>query len=117
MIHKLMRAWILGGVLLAFIWGCALNSNTAVVNWALAIHGGAGVIERASMTRDNEAAYRAALSSALETASSADPLSGLWRMIPYSTQDGAPCSPRQDETNSTRRLWTARTSTPELLRA
>src|SRR5215510_5000394 len=67
MIHKLMRAWILGGVLLAFIWGCALNSNTAVVNWALAIHGGAGVIERASMTRDNEAAYRAALSAALET--------------------------------------------------
>jgi L-asparaginase / beta-aspartyl-peptidase len=67
MIHKLMRAWIPGGVLLAFMWGCALNSNTAAVNWALAIHGGAGVIERASMTRDNEAAYRAALSSALET--------------------------------------------------
>jgi len=37
------------------------------VKWALAIHGGAGVIERASMTRENEAAYRAALSSALET--------------------------------------------------
>src|SRR5262245_13882188 len=67
MIHKLMRAWIPGGVLLAFTWGCALNSNTAAVNWALAIHGGAGVIERASMTRDNEAAYRAALSSALAT--------------------------------------------------
>ena len=62
-----MRAWMPGGVLLACIWGCALNSSTAPVKWALAIHGGAGVIERASMTRENEAAYRAALSSALET--------------------------------------------------
>jgi beta-aspartyl-peptidase (threonine type) len=62
-----MRAWIPGGVLLASIWGCAVNSSTAPVKWALAIHGGAGVIERASMTRENEAAYRAALSSALET--------------------------------------------------
>jgi beta-aspartyl-peptidase (threonine type) len=62
-----MRAWMPGGVLLACIWGCAVNSSTAPVKWALAIHGGAGVIERASMTRENEAAYRAALSSALET--------------------------------------------------
>src|SRR5262245_43131665 len=62
-----MRAWIPGGVLLACIWGCAVNSSTAPVKWALAIHGGAGVIERASMTRENEAAYRAALSGALET--------------------------------------------------
>src|SRR5262245_46726534 len=62
-----MRAWIPGGVLLACIWGCAVNSSNAPVKWALAIHGGAGVIERVSMTRENEAAYRAALSSALET--------------------------------------------------
>jgi L-asparaginase / beta-aspartyl-peptidase len=62
-----MRAWMPGGVLLACIWGCAVNSSTAPAKWALAIHGGAGVIERASMTRDNEAAYRAALASALET--------------------------------------------------
>ena len=44
-----------------------MNSSTAPAKWALAIHGGAGVIERASMTAENEAAYRAALSSALET--------------------------------------------------
>jgi len=44
-----------------------VNSSTAPAKWALAIHGGAGVIERASMTAENEAAYRAALSSALET--------------------------------------------------
>src|SRR5215467_3635613 len=62
-----MRAWIPGGVLLACIWGCAVDSSNAPVKWALAIHGGAGVIERASMTRESEAAYRAALSSALES--------------------------------------------------
>jgi len=34
--------------------------------WSLAIHGGAGVIERASLTPDQDAAYRAALQGALD---------------------------------------------------
>lgn len=34
--------------------------------WSLAIHGGAGVIERAGMTPEQDAAYRAALTRALE---------------------------------------------------
>ncbi|MDP3378831.1 MAG: isoaspartyl peptidase/L-asparaginase [Brevundimonas sp.] len=34
--------------------------------WSLAIHGGAGVIERASLTPEQDAAYRAALDSALQ---------------------------------------------------
>ncbi len=34
--------------------------------WSLAIHGGAGVIERGSLTREQDAAYRAALDSALQ---------------------------------------------------
>lgn len=34
--------------------------------WSFAIHGGAGVIERASLTPDQDAAYRAALTRALE---------------------------------------------------
>lgn len=38
-------------------------------NWAIVIHGGAGVIERTTMTPEREAAYRAALSAALETGS------------------------------------------------
>ena len=62
-----MGGWIPIAVVIACIWGCAVNSSTAPAKWALAIHGGAGVIERASMTAENEAAYRAALSSALET--------------------------------------------------
>ena len=44
-----------------------MQSRPPVPNWALAIHGGAGTIERASMTREREAAYRAALSMALDT--------------------------------------------------
>ncbi|WP_421791279.1 isoaspartyl peptidase/L-asparaginase family protein [Hyphobacterium sp.] len=35
--------------------------------WAIVVHGGAGVIERDSMTEEREAAYRGALDQALET--------------------------------------------------
>ena len=37
--------------------------------WSLAIHGGAGVIERASLTPEQDAAYRAALQRALDAGS------------------------------------------------
>ena len=36
-------------------------------HWAIVIHGGAGVIERATMSPETEAAYRAALSQAAQT--------------------------------------------------
>src|ERR1051325_439698 len=49
--------------------GCTAHSNSSATKWAVVLHGGAGVIERASMTRELEATYRAALSKALETAS------------------------------------------------
>jgi L-asparaginase / beta-aspartyl-peptidase len=62
-----MRGWIPIAVIIACVWGCAVNSSTAPAKWAIAIHGGAGVIERASMTAENEAAYRTAISAALET--------------------------------------------------
>ena len=39
----------------------------AAGTWQLAIHGGAGVIERGSLTPEKEAAYHASLSAALET--------------------------------------------------
>src|SRR5215467_8610790 len=67
MIHSTYAWCIPASVLIACVWGCAVNSTTAPAKWALAIHGGAGVIERASMTAENEAAYRAAMSAALET--------------------------------------------------
>lgn len=50
------------------MWGCTVQSSPAPPKWAVAIHGGAGVIERGSMNRETETAYRASLSTALEAA-------------------------------------------------
>jgi len=52
--------------------GCAALTSLAPAfaeddgNWALVVHGGAGVIERDSMTPETDAAYRAAMNAALE---------------------------------------------------
>ncbi|HZF16359.1 MAG TPA: isoaspartyl peptidase/L-asparaginase [Steroidobacteraceae bacterium] len=43
-----------------------LATQPAPKHWALAIHGGAGVIERSDLTPAQDAAYRAALDAALE---------------------------------------------------
>lgn len=40
-----------------------------VPRWSLAIHGGAGIIERGSLSKEKEAAYRAGLTEALRTGS------------------------------------------------
>ena len=45
------------------------NAQDAAPQWSLAIHGGAGVIERASLTPEQDAAYRAALQGALDAGS------------------------------------------------
>lgn len=45
------------------------NAQNAAPQWSLAIHGGAGVIERASLTPEQDAAYRAALKGALDAGS------------------------------------------------
>src|SRR5258705_6531726 len=62
-----MVRWLLLTALIVSLLGYTMQSSPATPKWALAIHGGAGVIERSSMTRETEAAYRAALSAALET--------------------------------------------------
>src|SRR5262245_36351939 len=51
------------------IAGNAMAQDAARENWALAIHGGAGVIERGSLSPEQEQAYRAAMSAALEAGS------------------------------------------------
>ncbi|WAC59543.1 isoaspartyl peptidase/L-asparaginase family protein [Brevundimonas sp. SL130] len=45
------------------------QTPTDAPRWSLAIHGGAGVIERASLTPEQDAAYRAALQRALDAGS------------------------------------------------
>jgi len=44
----------------------ALAQQPAAHHWAIVLHGGAGTIERASMTPAREAAYRASLAQAIE---------------------------------------------------
>src|SRR5262245_19683823 len=43
----------------------AAESTPRRVQWALAIHGGAGVINRGDLTAEKESAYRASLAAAL----------------------------------------------------
>ena len=71
---RLFRSGLLLG--LALLAACAAVPPPAVApsaaspaarpQWALVIHGGAGVIERAQMTPETEAAYRAAMNAALD---------------------------------------------------
>ena len=55
-----------GLALLASLAFAAPASAEEAPRWAFAIHGGAGVIERANLSPEQDAAYRAALSRALE---------------------------------------------------
>jgi L-asparaginase / beta-aspartyl-peptidase len=55
---------------LAALWGAAATAQdgeaTPPPRWSLAIHGGAGVLERYSLTPEMEKAYRASLQAALD---------------------------------------------------
>jgi beta-aspartyl-peptidase (threonine type) len=52
--------------LLFAIGGTSMAQDATRENWALAIHGGAGSIERGSLSSEREQAYRAAMTAALE---------------------------------------------------
>lgn len=58
----------IAGFTLTLAAGAALAAQEegAQPDWAIALHGGAGVIERGDMTGEREAEYRAALADALE---------------------------------------------------
>ncbi len=72
------RTWVLGAGLglmltsrvtaMAQGAGAPLVSKAAPHRWAIVMHGGAGVIERASMKPDTEAAYKAGLDAAIRAA-------------------------------------------------
>ena len=49
---------------------CASAGARPLHRWSIVVHGGAGVIERASMTGEQEARYRAAMNHALQTGAS-----------------------------------------------
>src|SRR5262245_37447131 len=51
------------------IAGLAMAQDSTRDSWALAIHGGSGVIARGSLSPDQERVYRASMSAALEVGS------------------------------------------------
>lgn len=56
-------------LLAALLAGSCATVPRPRAEWSLAIHGGAGVIERAQMDAATEAAYRAAMNAALDRGS------------------------------------------------
>ncbi len=58
-------AWIIA-LLAVFLSACATAPEPAP-RWSIVVHGGAGVIERANLTPELEAQYRAAMQRALDT--------------------------------------------------
>lgn len=59
-----MRFGIIGAFALILV-GCVSAPKPAPGEWSIAIHGGAGVIERAKMSPSQDSAYRAALTQAI----------------------------------------------------
>jgi L-asparaginase / beta-aspartyl-peptidase len=60
-------AWIRWGAAICLLCACgAASTQQPVHRWAIVMHGGAGVIERATMDPKTEAAYRAGLTEAIE---------------------------------------------------
>ncbi|WP_313008290.1 isoaspartyl peptidase/L-asparaginase [Brevundimonas vesicularis] len=65
----MMRIACSGLIALFALCFSSAYAEDAAPQWSLAIHGGAGVIERASLTPEQDAAYRAALKGALDAGS------------------------------------------------
>jgi beta-aspartyl-peptidase (threonine type) len=64
--RKLCNA--LTGAIMATTLAVAAQAQPPARHWAIVLHGGAGVIERASMNPETEAAYRASLTQATQAA-------------------------------------------------
>jgi beta-aspartyl-peptidase (threonine type) len=64
--RKSRRSGLIGLFGLCFSGSAAFAQTADAPRWSFAIHGGAGVIERASLSPEQDAAYRAALAKALE---------------------------------------------------
>ena len=61
---KSMHSILVGAIMTSALTAAAQQPHTR--RWAIVLHGGAGVIRRASMDAQTEAAYRAALTRAIE---------------------------------------------------
>ena len=90
-----------------------------VPRWSLAIHGGAGIIDRGSLPPEKEAAYRDGLTAALRAGSAIlekggaalDAVAAAVRVLednPLFTPVAARCSPLRARMSSMQRSWMAR---------
>jgi L-asparaginase / beta-aspartyl-peptidase len=60
---KMIAGFLMGAMMTSAV---SAGAQQAAHRWAIVLHGGAGVIERASMTPEREAEYRAGLKKAIE---------------------------------------------------
>ncbi|HCQ53152.1 MAG TPA: isoaspartyl peptidase/L-asparaginase, partial [Brevundimonas diminuta] len=81
-----MKSIALAAAAAAALLACPAVAQDAP-QWSLAIHGGAGVIERAQLSPERDAAYRAGLQAALD-AGSAVLARGGWAL------EAGPAAPR-----------------------
>jgi beta-aspartyl-peptidase (threonine type) len=63
---KTLTSSLCGAALALLATSAARAETPETASWSLAIHGGAGVIERANLSPEQDAAYRAALARALD---------------------------------------------------
>ena len=63
-----LRVGLATGLLVGGVLHCVAQTPAASHKWAVVLHGGAGVIERSSMTPEAEAGYRAGIREALDAA-------------------------------------------------
>ncbi len=100
-------------------YAAAGGTYSEVPRWSLAIHGGAGVLERGDMTPEKERLYRAGLDAALQAGgyvldqggSSLDAVQAAVRVLEdnplFNAGQAARCSTPRAATSSMRRSWTA----------
>lgn len=63
---RVIRNFLFGAMMATILAGTAGAQQATAHHWAIVLHGGAGVIERATMHPTTEAAYRASLTKATE---------------------------------------------------
>jgi len=67
-LHSVFLVSLMVSILMCFDGAATAQSKAGPGKWAVVVHGGAGVIEKSSMTPEAEAAYRAGITEAINAA-------------------------------------------------
>lgn len=114
-----IRSLLSGAIMGTTLAAAASAQQPTAHHWAIVVHGGAGIIERASMKPTIEASYRASLTQATEAGAAvldreaprlmqSKPRFAFSKMTRCSTPGAARISPPTARTSWTRPSWTAR---------